>query len=316
MSSQQPVSKDNLSLLLPYYLDKTFSEIFREIGFEVFWADNRADTEKVIIENEPDLAIEWRYGDDDFPIRDLLRKYRRRTPIFLALNWGGPLPDPGEIGCTGYIDVPFKMMELMDLFYKALPERKRSLVKKMCDSLNTDLFKLNTSANVTCKTILVVDHNDIMLEVIEKMLEHIGYEALLALSCPEAIDIYKKHQKRIAAVVTTLVMPEMNGIELIEWLHGQDPSLPIILTSGYEPGLKEFSQSSLAQSPLIRTIMQPFSVTEISECLQELLNVGFYMYDNGVKFVGEIENGLPNGQGTLIFPEGGGYIGQFKKRCF
>ena len=128
--------------------------------------------------------------------------------------------------------------------------------------------------NLTDKTILVVDHDELILELTGKMLEHIGNEVLLALGGPEAIDIYKKHKKRIAAVVTALVMPEMSGIELIEWLHIQDPSLPIILTSGYEPGLKEFSQSSLAQSPLIRPIMQPFSVTEISECLQELLNVG------------------------------------------
>ena len=148
------------------------------------------------------------------------------------------------------------------------------MIEKMYNSLNTDLPKLNSAHKVVSKTILVVDHNDIILEVYEKMLEHIGYEVLLALSCPEAIDIYKKHKKRISAVVTALVMPGMNGIELIEWLHGQDPSLPIILTSGYEPGLKEFSQSSLGQSPLIRPIKQPFSVTEISECLQELLNVG------------------------------------------
>lgn len=130
MSSLQSESKYNLSLLLSYYLDKTFSEMFLHIGFEVFWADNRADTERIIMEKEPDLAIEWRHGEDDFPIRDLLRKHRRRTPVFLAMNWGSPLPDdPEEIGCTGYIDVPFKMMELMDLFYKALPERKRHLLK-------------------------------------------------------------------------------------------------------------------------------------------------------------------------------------------
>src|SRR5665811_188471 len=114
-----------------------------------------------------------RHGEDDFPIRDLLRKHRRQTPVFLALNWGGPLPDdPEEIGCTGYIDCPFKMMELMDLFYKALPERKRALMKKMCDSLYTDLPKLNSAPKVLSKTILVVDHDDLILELTGKMLEH------------------------------------------------------------------------------------------------------------------------------------------------
>ena len=143
-------------------------------------------------------------------------------------------------------------------------------------------------------TLLVVESEDMIIAVMEIMLKSIGYKVLMASNGIVAMDIYEKHKKRIAAVVTALVMPEMKGIELIKWLHGQDPSLPIILTSGYEPGLKEFSQSSLGQSPLIRPIKQPFSVTEISECLKEVLNVEFYIDDNGVKFVGKIENGIPN----------------------
>jgi len=274
MSSQQPVSKDNLSLLLPYYLDKTFSEIFRHIGFEVFWADNRADTERIIMENEPDLALEWQHGCFDFPIRDLLKKHKRPTPVILLLNWNGSLPnETNDLGYAGYAN-PSDLKETISQFNMVLPERKRHLLEKVYDSLDTELPKLNSAPKVISETILVVDHDELILELTGKMLEHIGYEVLLAFGGPEAINIYKKYKKRIAAVVTALVMPGMKGIELIEWLHGQDPFLPIILTSGYEPGLKEFSQSFLGQSPLIRPIKQPFSVIEISECLQELLNVG------------------------------------------
>jgi len=176
---------------------------------------------------------------------------------------------------------------------------------------------MNTAANVTDKTILVVDHDDLILEVTGKMLEHIGYEVLLALGGPEVIDIYKKYKKRIAAVVTALVMPGMKGIELIEWLRGQDPSLPIILTSGYEPGLKKFSKSPIGQSPLVATIQMPFSVSEILKCLKKVLNAYFHIDDNGDRYAGKFKNGLPNGQGALIFHEGGGYyIGQFKNGVF
>jgi len=113
----EKVKKGIISLLLPYYLDPTFGEIFQDFGFKVFWADNRADTEKIILENEPDLAIEWRYGDDDFPIRDLLRKHGRRTPVILALNRGCPLPDdPRAIGCVGYWKLS-DLRGLICLFY-------------------------------------------------------------------------------------------------------------------------------------------------------------------------------------------------------
>ena len=47
MSSQESSDKDSLSLLLPYYLDKTFSELYRKIGFEVLWADNKESIDGV-----------------------------------------------------------------------------------------------------------------------------------------------------------------------------------------------------------------------------------------------------------------------------
>ena len=50
----------SISLLLPYCLDGVFAEILREDGFEVFWANNRKDTERIIKDNEPHLPIEWR----------------------------------------------------------------------------------------------------------------------------------------------------------------------------------------------------------------------------------------------------------------
>lgn len=122
-----------ISLLLPYYLDDVFAGIFREVGFEVFWADNQEDTEKIIKDNEPDLAIEWRHGDEDFPIRDLLRKHGRQTSVILALNWlrDPPPDDPAEIGFVGYLDVHFPLRELLSLCYKVLPASKRHGLLKM-----------------------------------------------------------------------------------------------------------------------------------------------------------------------------------------
>ena len=123
------IEKDKISLLLPYYLDHNFSDLFQDYGFRVFWASKREDAEKIVAENEPDIAIEWQYGPNDYPIRDMLRKYGRRTPVILALNWNNLLPhdDPREIGYAGYCDVPFNLDELMSLFYKVLPDRKKLL---------------------------------------------------------------------------------------------------------------------------------------------------------------------------------------------
>ena len=41
-------------------------------------------------------------------------------------------------------------------------------------------------------------------------------------------------------------------------------------------------------------------------------SVASYLKKKDRKYVGDIRNGLPNGQGTLIFPDGDKYVGKFK----
>ena len=95
------------------------------------------------MENEPDLAIEWRYGDDDFPIRDLLKKHGRRTPVILALNRGGPLPDdPRAIGCVGYWKLS-DLRGLIGLFYNVLPQEKKHILAKLCSVAGIELEAVN-----------------------------------------------------------------------------------------------------------------------------------------------------------------------------
>jgi hypothetical protein len=107
-----------ITLLLPYYFDAGMTSVFEGIGFRVLWSDcNPQKTEELIMDTEPDLAIEWQWREDDFPIRDLLRKHRRKTPIVLSLNWNNTLPDNfNELGYAAYIQVPMKMGHIMDIF--------------------------------------------------------------------------------------------------------------------------------------------------------------------------------------------------------
>lgn len=138
--SEVPSHGGMISLLLPYYLDETFSEAFQDLGLRVLGGHSRETTKRVVMENEPDVAIEWQHGRNDFPIRDLLREYRRKTPVVLSLNWNGSLPDNfEELGYMGYVNVPFKTSELLRFFYRVLPDRKRSILAKMCELADIEL---------------------------------------------------------------------------------------------------------------------------------------------------------------------------------
>ncbi len=124
--------KQSISILLPYYWWEEMPLIFESIGFKIFWPDyeqvaqRRIETENLAMDNDPDLAIDWQWGLFDFPILNLLKKYGKKTPVFLARNWNGTLPDNlFEIGYAGYLNVPFKLREMFSVFYKVLPDKRK-----------------------------------------------------------------------------------------------------------------------------------------------------------------------------------------------
>jgi len=124
--------KQTMSILLPYYWWEGMPELFEAFGFKILWPDyeevsqRRIVSEKIVMNNNPDLAIEWQWGPDDFPIRDLLRKYGRKTPVVLALNWHRTLPGAlSKIGCAGCLNFPFRLPRMLSVFYKVLPEKKK-----------------------------------------------------------------------------------------------------------------------------------------------------------------------------------------------
>ena len=89
------------------------------------------------------------------------------------------------------------------------------------------------------KVILCVDDNEQSLSIRKFMLETRGYRVLAATSGREAIELFQQ-AGTVDLVLTDLVMPEMDGAEVIRVLKELAPETPMILISGkvkmYEKG--------------------------------------------------------------------------------
>ena len=79
--------------------------------------------------------------------------------------------------------------------------------------------------------VLVVDDDPLVLESTSGVLEDIGYSPVCADSGQAALEIART--QHIDLVVSDYVMPGMTGLQLAEELHKSEPSLPILLVSGY-----------------------------------------------------------------------------------
>ena len=89
------------------------------------------------------------------------------------------------------------------------------------------------------ETILVVEDDPILRHVLSHLLEHSGYGVLSCATGDSAIEVWSAHREKIALVITDHTMPgRVNGLELIQQLITDRPTLRAILTSGYTSSLQ------------------------------------------------------------------------------
>src|SRR5918995_5186248 len=82
-------------------------------------------------------------------------------------------------------------------------------------------------------TILVVEDEEGVREVAERMLQDIGFETIGAEDGRHALDLMEEVGDRVTAVLLDLSMPRMGGAETFRRLREMKPDLPILMMSGY-----------------------------------------------------------------------------------
>ena len=81
----------------------------------------------------------------------------------------------------------------------------------------------------TIENILVVDDEEAIREVVSTMLESKGYHCTAVSNGRAAQDVVKKATPDL--VLSDMIMPEMDGIKLLEWLRQYDPEIPVIMVT-------------------------------------------------------------------------------------
>ena len=77
--------------------------------------------------------------------------------------------------------------------------------------------------------ILVVDDEEAVREAISTMLESRGYHCTVLSSGREAQEFVRKQKPDL--VLLDLILPEIDGIQLLEWLRGYDPEIPVLMVT-------------------------------------------------------------------------------------
>jgi PAS domain S-box-containing protein len=96
-------------------------------------------------------------------------------------------------------------------------------------------------------TILVVDDEPFVRDVVRRSLEGNGFSVLTAEDGAEGVEILRRSGDRIRAVVLDMTMPRMNGEEAFREMRRLWPAMPILITSGYDEqeALDRFSRKDV-----------------------------------------------------------------------
>ena len=119
------------------------------------------------------------------------------------------------------------------------------------------------------ETILLVEDEYLLLKRLRKLLKSNGYQIYTATDGKEAMKMFTRHHNKIAAVLSDIGLPKMNGIDVFKKLKEMDPHVKVILASGYfEPDIKLDLQQAGAKG----FIQKPYTNNEVLWKLRDVLD--------------------------------------------
>ncbi|MEN6484546.1 MAG: response regulator, partial [Syntrophobacteraceae bacterium] len=121
------------------------------------------------------------------------------------------------------------------------------------------------------ETILLVEDDPSVLRMTSKMLERLGYRVIAAGTPSEAIRLAEAHSDAIHLLMTDVVMPEMNGLDLARKILERHPGLKQLFVSGYTADV--IARQGIPEEGF-HFIQKPLSSKALASKLREILGGG------------------------------------------
>ena len=121
------------------------------------------------------------------------------------------------------------------------------------------------------ETVLAVEDETGILDLVERLLSQLGYTPLTARSPREALELVRSYKETIDLLITDVVMPEMNGVELASLIQTIMPNIRVLYMSGYTANIIA-KRGILDVNVLL--LQKPFSQKSFAAKVYQALNSG------------------------------------------
>jgi PAS domain S-box-containing protein len=118
------------------------------------------------------------------------------------------------------------------------------------------------------ETVLLVEDDAAILNLGRTILRRLGYTVLAANTPMMAIQLVQEHPGEIQLLITDVVMPEMNGRELVQRLSSLRPTMQCLYMSGYTADVIAHHG---VLDPGIHFLQKPFSISDLALAIRKTL---------------------------------------------
>jgi two-component system, cell cycle sensor histidine kinase and response regulator CckA len=119
------------------------------------------------------------------------------------------------------------------------------------------------------ETILLVDDEELIRDLGSRILTKAGYKVLTASNGMEALEVFQRQADEIALVVLDLIMPEMAGKQCLEGLLSLNPSVKVIIASGYSADSHTKDALAAGAKGLVN---KPYDIRQVLEVVRSILD--------------------------------------------
>jgi CheY-like chemotaxis protein len=119
--------------------------------------------------------------------------------------------------------------------------------------------------------VLLVDHEPVARAMTEAMLTRLGYQVVIASDGPDALSKVQGVPEQFGAVLAEMVLPGMDGVQLLDEIKSIRSEIRCILCSG---NVEVIDSNSSAKAPHDGFIAKPFKVRDLGALLSKVLATG------------------------------------------
>lgn len=126
--------------------------------------------------------------------------------------------------------------------------------------LTVEVEKKESAPQKSLETVLVVDDEDLVRKIAVEVMTQSGYRVIEASSAIEALKICEQKDAKVDLILTDLIMPKMNGPELVRKMVARNPHIRVVYMSGYNDDAVEHIESLETQEAFVQKPFLPKSL--------------------------------------------------------